>query len=34
MVQPDNTFKLWFAAFLIINSDSKSENNKNITYVQ
>lgn len=25
MVQPDNTFKLWFAAFLIINTDLKSE---------
>lgn len=28
MVQPNNTFKLWFAAFLIINSDLKIENNK------
>lgn len=30
MVQPDNTFKLWCAAFLIINTDLKIENNKKI----
>lgn len=28
MVQPNNTFKLWFAAFLIINIGLKIENNK------
>ncbi len=28
MVQPNNTFKLWFAAFLIINTGLKIENNK------
>ncbi len=26
MVQPNNTFKLWFAAFLIINTGLKIEN--------
>lgn len=30
MVQPDNTFKLWFAAFLIINTDRKAKITKNI----
>ncbi len=28
MVQLNNTFKLWFAAFLIINTILESENNK------
>lgn len=28
MVQPNNTFKLWCAAFLIINIGLKIENNK------